>query len=339
MQLVLEKRLFDAWGSLIKVQDGAGNTLAGLTVLDRGYTGHEHLQSVSLINMNARLYDPMLHRFLGIDNYIQDPTNTQNFNNYGYVMNNPLSNTDISGNICEGCGGINVGPGENGTSTDLKQFGKDTGIDKWMGKNLNFNSWSRSFKKIFGGRHRGNSGPPPNVSKYVNLNKGNFSGGSSSTNSIPSTSNLQNNNDVMNWFSKESGPLWDVANDAVNTKGVVKIYTHGGSTGIVGPDTNWIKTAEDLNIVLMRGSPSWRNFRKNGGKLTLVLKACGTGANVNDGFAKLISKSFEGLNVIGPTKYFQAESFLWYSWDNGVKDGGTWNLYYNGELINRFKGK
>ncbi|HBK84057.1 MAG TPA: type IV secretion protein Rhs, partial [Flavobacterium sp.] len=38
---VVEKRLFDAWGLLIKVQDGAGNDLGGLTILDRGYTGHE----------------------------------------------------------------------------------------------------------------------------------------------------------------------------------------------------------------------------------------------------------------------------------------------------------
>ena len=95
---LVEKRLFDAWGSIIKVEDGKGNELTGLTVLDRGYTGHEHLQSVALINMNARLYDPMLHRFLQHDNYIQDPTNTQNFNQYGYVLNNPLKYTDPSGN-------------------------------------------------------------------------------------------------------------------------------------------------------------------------------------------------------------------------------------------------
>ncbi|MDR7210609.1 FG-GAP-like repeat-containing protein [Flavobacterium piscis] len=167
---VVEKRLFDAWGGIIKVQDGAGNTLAGLTVLDRGYTGHEHLQSVALINMNARLYDPMLHRFLGIDNYIQDPTNTQNFNNYGYVMNNPLSNTDISGNICEGCGGIDIdyggGEGSGGTSIDVDKWWKDSGLDKWTTKNLNFNSWGRTWKKIFGG---GSSGPPPNVSKYKSV--------------------------------------------------------------------------------------------------------------------------------------------------------------------------
>ncbi len=47
--------------------------------------------------MNGRLYDPMLHRFLQPDNYVQDPFNTQNFNRYGYVLNNPLMYTDPSG--------------------------------------------------------------------------------------------------------------------------------------------------------------------------------------------------------------------------------------------------
>jgi RHS repeat-associated protein len=96
---VLEKRQFDAWGAIVKVQDGAGNTLNVLTILDRGYTGHEHLQSVGLIHMNGRLYDPKLHRFLQPDNYVQDPSNTQNYNRYGYVLNNPLKYTDPSGEL------------------------------------------------------------------------------------------------------------------------------------------------------------------------------------------------------------------------------------------------
>lgn len=93
---VLEKRLFDAWGNVL-VQNGAGNVLNGLSLLDRGYTGHEHLQSVKLIHMNGRLYDAKLHRFLEPDNYVQDPSNTQNYNRYGYVLNNPLKYTDPSG--------------------------------------------------------------------------------------------------------------------------------------------------------------------------------------------------------------------------------------------------
>ncbi len=99
---VVEKRLYDAWGDILKVQDGAGNTLPKLTFFDRGYTGHEHLQSVGLIHMNGRLYDPKLHRFLQPDNYVQDPSNTQNFNRYGYCYNNPLKFTDPSGEFIIG---------------------------------------------------------------------------------------------------------------------------------------------------------------------------------------------------------------------------------------------
>lgn len=98
---IVEKRLFDAWGALLKVQNAAGTDLGILTVLDRGYTGHEHLQSVGIINMNGRLYDPNLHRFLQPDNFIQDPENTQNYNKYAYVLNNPLKYTDPSGEFAE----------------------------------------------------------------------------------------------------------------------------------------------------------------------------------------------------------------------------------------------
>ncbi|OXB06441.1 FG-GAP-like repeat-containing protein [Flavobacterium pectinovorum] len=131
---VVEKRLFDAWGAIVSVQDGAGNVLAGLTVLDRGYTGHEHLQSVGLINMNGRIYDPKLHRFLQPDNNIQDFYNTQNFNRYGYVLNNPLRYTDPSGefwHIVIGAviGGV-VNWGTHGFRMDmegLKAFGIGAG--------------------------------------------------------------------------------------------------------------------------------------------------------------------------------------------------------------------
>jgi hypothetical protein len=47
--------------------------------------------------MNGRLYDPLLRRFLNADENIQDPNNTQNYNKYGYVMNNPLVYNDPNG--------------------------------------------------------------------------------------------------------------------------------------------------------------------------------------------------------------------------------------------------
>jgi RHS repeat-associated protein len=109
---VIEKRFFDAWGNLTAAIIGNTAALinslgwvstlpsgAGGLLIDRGYTGHEFLKTVGLIHMNGRIYDPILRRFLSPDNYVQDPYNTQNFNRYGYVYNNPLLYTDPSGEI------------------------------------------------------------------------------------------------------------------------------------------------------------------------------------------------------------------------------------------------
>lgn len=65
----------------------------------RGYCGHEMIDDGWLINMNGRVYDPWLATFLSPDNYIQDPLNSQNYNRYGYCLNNPLKYTDPSGNF------------------------------------------------------------------------------------------------------------------------------------------------------------------------------------------------------------------------------------------------
>lgn len=117
---IVEKRHFDAWGNVLLVQNGQNNNLGKLTFLERGYTGHEHLQGVGLINMNARLYDAKLHRFLAPDNFIQDPNNSQGFNRYGYAWNNPLKFTDPSGEIIIPILiGIGVGILTNGISNSI----------------------------------------------------------------------------------------------------------------------------------------------------------------------------------------------------------------------------
>lgn len=68
-------------------------------MLGRGYTGHEHLTWFGLINMNARLYDPVLGRFLSPDPFVQMPDFTQNFNRNSYCLNNPLVYVDENGNM------------------------------------------------------------------------------------------------------------------------------------------------------------------------------------------------------------------------------------------------
>lgn len=47
--------------------------------------------------MNGRVYDPVLGRFLSADPYVEDAGDSQAFNRYSYVSNNPLGATDPSG--------------------------------------------------------------------------------------------------------------------------------------------------------------------------------------------------------------------------------------------------
>jgi RHS repeat-associated protein len=97
-KVVVARYQYDAWGRtrnpLTLVYESPVNTLPWFT---RGYTGHEHLNQFGLINMNARLYDPALGRFLQADNLVTDPLTPLNYNRYSYCVNNPLRYTDPSG--------------------------------------------------------------------------------------------------------------------------------------------------------------------------------------------------------------------------------------------------
>lgn len=84
---------YDAWGNQTLHQTNSDFTF------HRGYTGHEMLPEFGLINMNGRLYDPILGRFLSPDNYVQMPDFSQSFNRYSYCLNNPLKYTDPSGEL------------------------------------------------------------------------------------------------------------------------------------------------------------------------------------------------------------------------------------------------
>ena len=97
---VVQQTSYDAWGNPRNAATWSGEYNGDL-LCDRGFTGHEHILSLGLINMNGRVYDPMMSMMLSPDNYIQDMYFSQNYNRYRYCYNNPLSYNDPSGEIAQ----------------------------------------------------------------------------------------------------------------------------------------------------------------------------------------------------------------------------------------------
>lgn len=97
--VTVQELAYDAWGRLRNpaTQEVYSPGQEPELFLGRGFTGHEHLPWHGLINMNARLYDPALSRFLSPDPILCSPCNSQSYNSYTYCMNNPLRYVDPLG--------------------------------------------------------------------------------------------------------------------------------------------------------------------------------------------------------------------------------------------------
>jgi RHS repeat-associated protein len=111
---VVQRNIFDPWGNHFYFDSqGVQDTLPGggeasnprgpnllkyhFNLTRRGFTGHEHYPELKIINMNGRLYDPVIGRFFSPDNFVQENTSTQDFNRYSYARNCPLKYTDPTG--------------------------------------------------------------------------------------------------------------------------------------------------------------------------------------------------------------------------------------------------
>ena len=94
---LIEEYSYDAWGLRRDPGTLEVYTAATGTSVDYGFTGHEHLDAFMMINMNGRMYDPVIGRFISPDPVLQFPNNTQGLNPYSYALNNPLRFVDPSG--------------------------------------------------------------------------------------------------------------------------------------------------------------------------------------------------------------------------------------------------
>jgi len=93
---LIEEYSYDAWG-MRRDPYTFDPILSGSSQIAYGFTGHEQLDLFKLVNMNGRMYDPVIGRFMSPDPVLQFPNFTQGLNPYSYVLNNPLRYTDPSG--------------------------------------------------------------------------------------------------------------------------------------------------------------------------------------------------------------------------------------------------
>jgi RHS repeat-associated protein len=87
-------RVFDFNQPVLPPVPDTGSSPNGVT---RGFTGHEMDFELGLINMQGRMYDPRLGRFLSADPVVQAPFDGRAYNRYAYVFNNPMKFTDPLG--------------------------------------------------------------------------------------------------------------------------------------------------------------------------------------------------------------------------------------------------
>lgn len=90
---LVERLSYDAWGQRRQPNGLDAATAPIPATTHHGYTGHEHLDGLGLIHMNARVYDPAIGRFTSAD-----PVGFEGgINLYGYASGSPLTRADLTG--------------------------------------------------------------------------------------------------------------------------------------------------------------------------------------------------------------------------------------------------
>lgn len=101
----LHRNYFSPFGQRVTESGSALEDISSIAAdAHNGFTGHEHDDEFGLINMNGRMYDPVIRQFISPDPYVTDPFNSRDWNPYAYVRNSPLNLTDPSGFQSEGGG-------------------------------------------------------------------------------------------------------------------------------------------------------------------------------------------------------------------------------------------
>lgn len=136
----LSRLSFDAWGRRRNggTWNGGPAASAWTTITNttrHGFTSHEMLDNLNLVHMNGRVYDQIIGRFMSADPVIAGAGDTQGWNGYAYVVNNPLRATDPTGFARTGrCANDWGGPNKDVISPCAEaayQAGVDRFLQQW----------------------------------------------------------------------------------------------------------------------------------------------------------------------------------------------------------------
>ena len=97
---------------------GGNRDQSGTSVSEYKFTDQELDTSTGLYNYDARLYDPVIGRFISPDSIVPEPFDPQSLNRYSYCRNNPLIYTDPTGHYRDFGMGDDVVGGTSSSDTE-----------------------------------------------------------------------------------------------------------------------------------------------------------------------------------------------------------------------------
>jgi RHS repeat-associated protein len=106
---IITRLRYDPFGGRIVATDAPDAAAPPQSVVTLGFAGAEEDDSLGVINLNGRLYDPRLGRFLSPDPLVGGTAGSQAYNRYSYVWNRPLNFRDPSGFDGEGATDVTSG--------------------------------------------------------------------------------------------------------------------------------------------------------------------------------------------------------------------------------------
>jgi RHS repeat-associated protein len=116
---------------------GKRGEAAGITASNYLFTDQELDKESGLYNYDARMYDPVVGRFVSADSLVPYPNAPQSFNRYSYCVNNPLIYSDPTGHYYGGESGSDEDGhddydkdfGAYNDGQDISDYDKDYGYD------------------------------------------------------------------------------------------------------------------------------------------------------------------------------------------------------------------